>query len=245
MSGRPFAVALDQARPNTRSLRIRSIGRPGGSVEIPEPVRGIAEQHRAGSRPPRSRASCRCRGRIGEHDRLGPSAPRKSPAENTLTPETLRLVASTLPGRRARAPASRRRARAPARRRARPGRSSAAMLGAFADRVDAGDAGGEMVIDHDAAVDRDAGRAARARSLADAGRDHDRVAAMCGRRSASSTPSTRCRRGSRGLALRRTSIPLLRRRASAGARRRRGRAGAPSAGPSGGRRDRAPALARP
>ena len=49
------------------------------------------------------------------------------------------------------------------------------MLGAFADRVDAGDVRLERVVDHDAALDRDAGVARQIGAGPDADRDHDRV----------------------------------------------------------------------
>ena len=83
-----------------RSSRIASIEPPLRiEIEIPEPIGGIAEQHRADETAigddellvdaealiPEAR-SARC-----------PRAPMKSPAENTVTPETFRLVARTLP----------------------------------------------------------------------------------------------------------------------------------------------------
>src|SRR4029077_1812494 len=53
--------------------------------------------------------------------------------------------------------------------------ADAAMLGAFANGVNAGDVRFERIVDHDAAVDRDAGCARQVRTRADADRHHDGV----------------------------------------------------------------------
>ena len=53
--------------------------------------------------------------------------------------------------------------------------ADAAVLGAFADRVDAGSAGLECIVDHDAALDRDAGIARQIGARPDADRHDHRV----------------------------------------------------------------------
>ena len=67
--------------------------------------------------------------------------------------------------------------------------AGAAMLGAFAERVDSGDAGLQLIVDHDAAVDRDARVLGQLDIWPDAGREDDGISPMR-RPSASSTPST-------------------------------------------------------
>ena len=100
----------------------------------------------------------------------------KSPAENTLTPETFRLVATTLPpiGRGTPAEMPRQHARLLI------GRldqavADAAMLGAFAEREDIGRAGLQLVVDDDAAVDRDAGVLGQRDIRPDAGGEDHRI----------------------------------------------------------------------
>ena len=115
----------------------------------------------------------------------------KSPAENTLTPETFRLVAThaAVIGGVAPARCSRQHARllvggldqAVA---------DAAMLGAFAEREDVRRAGLQRIVDHDAAVDGDAGVLAPASTFGRMPAAKITASASMRRPSASSTPST-------------------------------------------------------
>ena len=94
------ALALGERAPEGEFVaeRARSARRSGSGRD----TRGRRRYRRTAPRRPgdrsRSRASCRCRGRDrGAAICSVPGAPRKSPAENTLTPETFRLVAGMLP----------------------------------------------------------------------------------------------------------------------------------------------------
>ena len=105
-----------------------------------------------------------------------PSAPMKSPAENTLTPETFRLVATHT------AAVASGSTRQMPRQYARllVGRfdqaiTDAAMLGAFAEREDIRRAGLQDIVDDDAAIDGNAGLFRQRGVGPDAGGENHRV----------------------------------------------------------------------
>ncbi len=107
---------------------------------------------------------------------FGSGAPRKLPAEKTLTPGHLqiggkdaaripRVLAGEMGGEHARLLVSR--LDQPV--------AGAAMLGALADRIDAGRAGLQMVVDENAAIDGEIGGAREIDVRPDPGRNHDEI----------------------------------------------------------------------
>ena len=110
-------------------------------------------------------------------DLLRSSPPAKSPAENRSMPVTLSLVEAcrrwTIGRRRRRRPDGGADLRHLVERRDQAV-DLAAMLGAFADREDVGIGGAHVVVDHDAAIDVEAGSAGQIDIGADADRhDHE------------------------------------------------------------------------
>ena len=162
-------------------------------IEIPEPVRGIAEQHRADEAAVRDDELL-----VGAEAGIARARSASVPgrADEIAGREHVDAGDLQIGGEHA-AGVVRVLARKVSRKHARllVGRldqpvADAAMLGAFADRVDAGPAGPQAVVDHDAALDVDTGVARQVGVRPDADRHHDDIGFDL-RPSFSATPSTR------------------------------------------------------